>query len=79
MVKLHTPEIDANRNPVMRPHTLTAIKKTKTFQPGETVECYITKWDDGRFSVFESSGAKVTRHYEVFASGSILHETFNES
>ena len=62
--------------PKLHIHNLTCIKSAPTFDIGENLNCYITKYDSGRFAVFSTSG-KNTK-YNVFESEAELHEHFEE-
>jgi hypothetical protein len=77
MVTINAPQMNADKQPVMYTHSLTATRKTKTFKVGESAVCFITRMSDGRFAVMDASFAQVTKHYEVFTE-SELHESFTE-
>lgn len=61
----------------MPKHQLKALKKTKSFEVGEVLLCFIQKMSDGRYSVMNGHFMHST-HYEVFANAAELHETFEE-
>lgn len=63
--------------PLMHRHVLTVKKSAPTFNLGESVNCYIAKYDNDRFAVFSSSGVQNTK-YHVFESEAELHEHFDE-
>jgi hypothetical protein len=81
MVKLKSMQV-VNQNgrpvPVMHVHPLECLKPAPTFNVGETVLCYIAKYDNNRYAVFSSSGYKETK-YHVFESEQELHEHFQEN
>lgn len=68
---------NGQRNPVMHFHNLYVKKSAPTFEEGETVGCYIAKYDNDRYAVFSASGATKTK-YHVFESLEELHEHFDE-
>lgn len=63
--------------PIMHQHNLTCIKSTKQFTEGETIKCYVAKYSNNRFAVWDCSWLHHNK-YEVF-NESELHDIFNES
>ena len=81
MVTIHNPELKISSNgqvqPVMREHRLSVKKNAPSFKKGTTVTCYIAKYDNGRFCVWDSSWTSQT-NYHVFDSLTELNNTFDE-
>lgn len=63
--------------PVMHKHSLKVLKSAPTFNEGDTVLCFIAKYDNGRYCVFTASFVRID-HYHVFDSENQLHEHFEE-
>lgn len=64
--------------PVMHKHVLMVLKSAPgNFNEGETVTCYIAKYDNNRYCVFTASFIRID-HYHVFDSENELHEHFEE-
>lgn len=64
--------------PFMHRHDLTVKKSAPTFDEGESVSCYIVRYDNERYAVFTASGVNNTK-YHVFESLDELHEHFDEA
>lgn len=81
MVTLHKPEVIVTKGeamPVMNKHSLTFKKPFIGFSAGDKVDCFIQKFHDGRFAVWDSSWLHHNR-YGVITSEKELHDTFDES
>ncbi len=79
MVKINATEVIVGKDgitPIMHQHNLTVQKSTKQFTEGETVKCYVGKYDGNRFAVWDCSWLHHNK-YEVF-TGEELHESFEE-
>lgn len=63
--------------PIMHQHVLKCLKSSKQFNEGETVSCFISKYQNDRFAVWDASWLHHNK-YEVFSKDE-LHETFEES
>lgn len=63
--------------PVMHKHKLKVLKSAPTFNEGDTVLCFIAKYDHGRYCVFTASFIRIDQ-YHVFDSEDQLHEHFEE-
>lgn len=61
----------------MRPHKLKVKKSAPNFDEGETVTCFIAKYLDNRYAVWDSTWMQTTK-YHVFDSVESLHEHFDE-
>jgi hypothetical protein len=81
MVTIHTPQTTddgmGNKMPVMPRHKLMAKTKTKTFEIGEIVECFIARMTCGRYEVMDANFYNTTEHFEVFTYED-LHNSFEE-
>lgn len=81
MVKLKSLEVISTKEgptPVMHRHQLLVIKSAPGgFREGETVICFIAKYDNDRYCVFTASFIKIDQ-YHVFESEAELHEHFEE-
>lgn len=80
MVKLLTPQTINTKEgltPVMHKHSLLVLKTIKEFEEGQTVLCYIARYDNNRYCVFTASFIRID-HYHVFESEKELHEHFEE-
>lgn len=62
--------------PVMYQHNLNVLKTTKPFIEGETIRCYVSKYSNGRFAVWDVDFHHHNK-YKVFSEEE-LHATFNE-
>lgn len=80
MVKLHSPTtivVNGQIQPAMPRHTLEVIKSAPGFELGETVECFISRYDNDRYAVWDSTW-KTCNKYHVFNSKKELEKHFNE-
>lgn len=80
MVKLHAPQLTITNGvqmPVMNRHNLRVVKSAPNFKEAETVECFICRYANGRFAVWDSTWMN-TNKYHVFQSEAELHEHFEE-
>lgn len=81
MVKINTQTTTTTNDelpmPVMWKHTLLVVKDAPSFNKGETVTCYIAKYDGGRYCVFTASFIEIDQ-YHVFQSEQDLHDHFEE-
>lgn len=80
MVKLlstQTIQTKEGVTPVMHRHNLLVKKSAPTFEEGQTITCWIAKYDHGRYAVFTASFIEVP-NYHVFDSEDQLHEHFEE-
>lgn len=62
--------------PVMHRHILKCNQTTGTFTDGETVTCFVAKFQDGRFAVWDVDFHHHNK-YEVFKEED-LHACFEE-
>lgn len=79
MVKMNTPEVVVTKGeiiPIMHQHQLTVTKQSKQFTLGESLKCFVAKYSNGRFAVWDCSWLHHNK-YEVFSEAE-LHETFSE-
>jgi hypothetical protein len=80
-INLIQPMAREQQIPVMPMHQLTVKAKSKVFNIGESVSCYVQKlknaWDpeENKFGVFPTRWSDY--RYEVFTEQE-LHETFDE-
>lgn len=80
MVQLKSPVATITNGqlvPAMYRHSLKCIKSSKQFNEGETTSCYIAKYDNDRFAVWDT-GWNNHNKYEVFPEDK-LHEHFEET
>lgn len=68
---------DKQPMPVMWRHVLVVTKDAPSFKKGETVTCFIAKYDHGRYCVFTASFIRID-HYHVFESEQEMHDHFEE-
>lgn len=81
MVKLLATQTTINNGeivPVMFRHTLLVTKDAPSFKKGETIQCFIAKYDNGRYCVWTASFIDIP-NYHVFESEKELHEHFDEN
>lgn len=67
---------DGSFLPVMRTHILKVNKDSGPFKEGDTVKCYVARFHDGQFAVWDIDW----RHHNNYKaySETDLHDTFNE-
>lgn len=63
--------------PIMYVHNLTVKKNVADFVEGSTLQCFVAKYDGGRFAVWESTYTRRSI-YHVFDSERELHDHFDE-
>lgn len=73
-----TKSADKQPMPVMYKHSLLVKKSAPSFKEGDTVLCFIAKYDNDRYCVFTASFIRID-HYHVFESEQELHEHFEET
>lgn len=80
MVKLNQSLLTVSNGsvcPIMYQHVLKVKKDAPTFKEGTNVTCFIAKYDNGRFCVWEPAWTYVGA-YHVFESEQDLNDTFDE-
>lgn len=80
MVTINKMEVIAGKDgilPIMHQHNLSVLKSTKQFTEGETLKCYVSKYANNRFAVWDAYWGHHNK-YEVFSEEE-LHSTFNET
>ena len=80
MVKINNPQMTTQNGipwPVMHQDNLRVVKDAPTFKEGDTITCFIARYDRGRYAVFTASFISVP-NYHVFNSEQELHEHFEE-
>ena len=80
MVTINSTQVIVGKDgftPVMHQHNLKCLQSTRKFTEGENLKCYVAKYADSRFAVWDASWLHHNK-YEVFTERE-LHEVFEES